>query len=181
MYSLYWLLMERLIAIPSTMHSGTALFTKGLSYNQDVTGPDLKSNMVVLFIGSPNQNNFYIVKIEASSIFSGYSIVFSLWPVQWKEHLCVLKVLALKLKEILIIIMLFLVIAMYCQASSINHSTSNVASWLGKKLRYMQQVAIHLKQPIYYLNFLTHAIPKKFNSFVLDAMTSERAQTTFFG
>ena len=141
MYSLYWLLMERLIAIPSTMHSGTALFTKGLSYNQDVTGPDLKSNMVVLFIGSPNQNNFYIVKIEASSIFSGYSIVFSLWPVQWKEHLCVLKVLALKLKEILIIIMLFLVIAMYCQASSINHSTSNVASWLGiiQKERNRQQ------------------------------------------
>ena len=38
---------------------------------------------------------------------------------------------------------LFLVIAMYCQASSINHSTSHVASWLERQPRYMQQVAIH--------------------------------------
>ena len=46
-------------------------------------------------------------------------------------------------KEIQIILRLFLVIAMYCQASSINHSTSYVASWQGRKPRYMQQVAIH--------------------------------------
>ena len=39
--------------------------------------------------------------------------------------------LALQAKEIEIIHRLFLVIAMYCQASSINHSTSHVTSWLG--------------------------------------------------
>ena len=46
-------------------------------------------------------------------------------------------------KEIQIILRLFLVIALYCQASSIkpnkiNHSTSRIASWLGRKPRYMQ-------------------------------------------
>jgi hypothetical protein len=41
-------------------------------------------------------------------------------------------------KEIQIILRLFLVIAMYYQASSINHSTSHVASWLGRKPRYMR-------------------------------------------
>ena len=41
-------------------------------------------------------------------------------------------------KEIQIILRSFLVIAMYCQASSSNHSTSHVASWLGRKPRYMQ-------------------------------------------
>ena len=41
-------------------------------------------------------------------------------------------------KEIQIILRLFLVIVMYCQASSINHSTSHVASWQGRKPRYMQ-------------------------------------------
>ena len=45
-----------------------------------------------------NTGIFDIVKIEANSNFSGYSIVFySLWPIQWKEHLCVLQVLALML------------------------------------------------------------------------------------
>ena len=39
--------------------------------------------------------------------------------------------LALQAKEIEIIHRLFLVIAMYCQASSINHSTYHVTSWLG--------------------------------------------------
>ena len=63
-----------------------------------------------------------------------------------------------KAKEIEIIHRLFLVIAMYFQASSINHSTSHVASWLGRKPRYMQQVAIHQKQPIYYLNFLNFPV-----------------------
>ena len=38
--------------------------------------------------------------------------------------------------------------------NEINHSTSHVANWLGRKPRYMQYVAIHQKQPIYYLNFL---------------------------
>ena len=66
------------------------------------------------------------------------------------------------LKEIEIIHRLFLVIAMYftvqpVQASSMNHQTSYVASWLGRKTRYMQQVAVHQKQPIYYLNFLRYS------------------------
>ena len=60
-------------------------------------------------------------------------------------------------KEIQIILRLFLVIAMFNQFKPVffNHSTSDVASWLGRKPRYMQQVAIHQKQPIYYLNFLS--------------------------
>ena len=41
-------------------------------------------------------------------------------------------------KEIQMILRLFLVIAMYCQASSINHSISHVDSWRGRKPRYMQ-------------------------------------------
>ena len=41
-------------------------------------------------------------------------------------------------KEIQMILRLFLVIAMYSQASSINHSTSHVASWRGRKPRYMK-------------------------------------------
>ena len=48
-------------------------------------------------------------------------------------------------KEIQIILRLCLVIAMYCQVSSnqfepvfFNHSTSDIASWLGRKPRYMQ-------------------------------------------
>ena len=47
-------------------------------------------------------------------------------------------------KEIEIIHMLFLVIAMYCQNQfkpvSINDSTSHVTSWLGRKPRYMHAV-----------------------------------------
>ena len=42
------------------------------------------------------------------------------------------------IKEIQIILRLFLVIAMYCQANLINQSTSHVASWWGRKPRYMQ-------------------------------------------
>ena len=41
-------------------------------------------------------------------------------------------------KEIQMILRLFVVIAMYCQDSSINHSISRVDSWLGRKPRYMQ-------------------------------------------
>ena len=48
----------------------------------------------------------------------------------------------INVKEIQIILRLFLVITMYCQASSsqffFNHSTSDVASWLERKPRYMQ-------------------------------------------
>ena len=60
-------------------------------------------------------------------------------------------------KEIEIIHRLFLVIAMYCQASSsqFNESLNLPRCQLaGKESRYMQQVAIHQKQPIYCLNFL---------------------------
>ena len=41
-------------------------------------------------------------------------------------------------KEIEIIHRLFLVITMYCQASSMNHSTCHIASWLERKPRYKQ-------------------------------------------
>ena len=71
-------------------------------------------------------------------------------------------------KAIQMIYRLFLVTAMYCQASSsqffFNHLTSIIflcASWLGKKPRYMQQVAIHQKQHIYYLNFLKETLKQQ--------------------
>ena len=79
-----------------------------------------------------------------------------------------LPIIAFQSKEIQIILRLFLVIAMYCQlvqASSINHSTSQVASYLGWKPRYMQQVAIHQKQPIYYLNFHTQNASERSTNF----------------
>ena len=56
---------------------------------------------------------------------------------------------------------------MYCQASSSQFfsiaqpqpqplpSFFVLAGWEGRKPKYMQQVAIHQKQPIYYLNFLS--------------------------
>ena len=47
----------------------------------------------------------------------------------------VIDLIVLTNKEIQIILRLFLVFTMYCQASSINHSTSHVASWLGRKPR----------------------------------------------
>ena len=55
------------------------------------------------------------------------------------------------IKEIEIIHRLFLVIAMYCQASLINHSTSHVASWLGRKPRYMQYVSSNSLEITYVL------------------------------
>ena len=59
-----------------------------------------------------------------------------------------------KLKEYISYFQSLLFTVKPVQAGFINHSTSQVASWLGRKPRYMQQVAIHQKQPIYYLNFL---------------------------
>ena len=53
---------------------------------------------------------------------------------------------------------LFLVIAMYCQASSSQFNQSlNLphCQLAGHNSKGMQQVAIHQKQPIYYLNFLS--------------------------
>ena len=41
-------------ALPFEPSNSIHKFHQGLSYNQDVPGPDLKSNMVVLFIWSPN-------------------------------------------------------------------------------------------------------------------------------
>ena len=55
------------------------------------------------------------------------------------------------IKEIEILHRLFLVISMYCQASLINHSTSHVASWLGRKPRYMQYVGSNSLEITYVL------------------------------
>ena len=68
-------------------------------------------------------------------------------------------------KEIEIIHRLFLVIAMYYQASSSQANKSlnlPCCQLAGHNSSYMQQVEIHQKQPIHYLNFLN--LHHKFSS-----------------
>ena len=56
-----------------------------------------------------------------------------------------------KTKEIQIILRLFLVLAMYCQASSINHSTFHIASWVGRKPKYKNAVGSNSLEITYIL------------------------------
>jgi hypothetical protein len=60
------------------------------------------------------------------------------------------------LKDIEMILRLFLVIAMYCQGSSsqkksILHSTSSIVSWLGRKPKYVYAVGSNSLETTYIL------------------------------